>query len=291
MNYVGRTKLETYNMTWLDNEIYVIFNDSRRLLAFSDESPFQRSPNSIDIKCLKSAYEMRASVASRSIFITDPRSFGLWRIQMPGSVISHWKIDGIPTLLSISASDEVVVFVCPRNITQDHDGITSANNIFLYIYRAADVARLRIVGIPAEIMGIRRMVASPNGTFIFAYNNGSSLYDLISEVSADGENIIRTFNIGSIKSIKTKDWKPLGLAVVEDGRIFVADNFGHRLFLLNGEMTDFQLLIDHSTVEPWTLCYIKHKQQLIVGEDNHGETRISVLHLSPCEANKRTRFE
>ena len=236
---------------------------------------------------------MRASAESRSIFITDPRNFSLWKIQMPGRVISQWKIDVVPTFMSISASDEVVVLISPLllNLAQDHEGISSANDIFLYIYRAADVARLRIVGIPAEIMGIRRMVASPNGTFIFAYNNGSSLYDLISEVSADGKNIIRTFNIGSIKSIKTKYWKPLGLAVVEDGRIFAADNFGHRLFLLNGEMTDFQLLIDHSTVQPWMLCYIKHKQQLIVGEDNHGETRISVLHLSPCEASKWTRFE
>ena len=104
-----------------------------------------------------------------------------------------------------------------------------------------------------------------------------------------GRNILRTFDIGSFKSIKTKCWLPGDLAVVDDGRIFVADRFKHRLFLLNQQMTDYQLLTEHSAVEPFRLYYIQHKQQLIVGEMNHYEPRVSILHLSPCEAVKGTR--
>ena len=293
INYVERAKLRVYHMTWPDNQIYVLFNYYPKIMrVFSDEYPFQESPNSIIMKGFANAYEMRASVASRSIFITDPRKLSLWKIQMPGNVISQWKIDGIPESMSISPADEVVVLVvCPRNLNRNRDDALRDYEV-LYVYRAADVTLLRIVGISTEITGMRCFVVSPTGTFIFAYNNPSrSIFDLVSELSADGRNILRTFDLGSIKSITMKDWFALDLAAVEDGRIFVADQFRHRVFLLNPQLTDYQLLIDHSTIEPSSLCYIQNKRQLIVGEMNYKEPRVSILHLSPCAVTKRTYLE
>ena len=292
MNHVGRKPSKDFEMTWLEDRIYILFHELKgndRVRVFSAEAPFQETSEPIEMRGLGCAYEMRASAVSRSIFITDFINYGLWKIQMPGNVVTHWKIDGEPSFKSISAADEVVVLVRLIDLTWNYNGIHH-DSFSLNIYRAADVTLSRIVDISAEITDISRFVISPNGTFIFIYNNPSlSSIDIISELSADGRNILRTFDIGSFKSIKTKCWLPEDLAVVDDGRIFVADNFKHRLFLLNQQMTDYQLLIDHSVVEPFRLYYIPHKQQLIVGEMNHYEPRVSILHLSPCEAIKRTR--
>ena len=209
---------------------------------------------------------------------------------MPGSVISWWKIDGQPTFMSISAADEVAVVVQPIYQTQNNDE-TLHDRSSLHIYRAADVTLSRIVDISADITYINSFVISPNGTFIFVYPNPSpSNFDLISELSADGKNILRTFNLGSFKSINAKYWLPQDLSVVDDGRIFVIDTSWHKIFLLNRELTDYQLLTEHSAVEPFIVYYIQHKKQLIVGELNQGEPRVSILHLSPCEAIKQTRI-
>ena len=274
-------------MTWLDDRIYIHkFGKVFRLRVFSDEAPFRETSEPIDIRGVGFAYEMRASAMSRSIFVTDFINYGLWKIQMPDRVITHWKIDGKPTFLSISAADEVVVVVQPICPNRNYVDIFS-----LHIYRAADVTLLRIVDVSSEITDISSFVVSPNGTFIFAYHNSSrSEFDLISELSADGKNILRTFDFGSFKSNNMTSWRPVDIAVTEDGRLFVADYHGDRIYLLNRELADYQLLTDHSVVEPFRLYYIQRKQLLIVGALNQGEPRVSILHLSPCEAIKQTRI-
>ena len=257
--------------------------------VFSGEAPFREASRPIYMKDLGCAHEMRASAMSRSIFITDGFLRVLWKIQMSCSVISWWKIDGLPTFMSISAADEVVVLVQTIHRNQNNEEALQ-DSFSLHIYRATDVILLRIVDISADITHISRFVVSPNGTFIFAYNNPTrSNFDLISELSADGRNILRAFDIRSFKSIHMKSWQPADLAVVDDGQIFVADHIRHRLFLLNQQMTDYQLFINHSIVEPYRLSYLQHKQQLIVGEFNQGKPCISILHLNPCESIKGTR--
>ena len=66
---------------------------------------------------------------------------------------------------------------------------------------------------------------------------------------------------------------PYYLSIDEDGNIFIADYNNDRVVLLHSRWTDVQILLNrdqHSIQSPLELCYIREKQQLIVGQQRSG---------------------
>ena len=313
MELDGRIKIKAESgfggvagVTWLENKIYVVCWESNRIFVFSDQKPFDRlEKDEIEIKEMKNPWDITASRGRRSIFISDwdEASKCLWKIQMEDKQVSRWKMDGSPYGLSITSSDELLVVVW------ESDG-----RDYLYIYRSSDVCRLKRISFPMKIKDAFHAVQSSNGNYIILYGTGEWIesdeeenafeggkvikrkkrrrsVNLVSEMTVDG-SIVRTFNPSSFESIPSK-WNPRHLSIDSDDNIFIADVKGDRVFLLNSQLTDLQILLTkdrHRIVRPSSLCYLREKQQLIVGEDgsvgNDGET-VSIWNLRPTTTDDR----
>ena len=87
-----------------------------------------------------------------------------------------------------------------------------------------------------------------------------------------GRTFIRTFHFADLVGTKlnmNKMWNPVHLSVDKNNNIIVADFEGDKIYLLNSQMTDLQVLLDavrHQIYFPAALCLVEDKQQLIVGQ-------------------------
>ena len=233
----------------------------------------------IELEGMKDPWDMVASKLSRSIFIIDYGNECLWRIQMPGREISRWEVDGIPYSMLISSSDVLVVVG-----VRDRRG-------YLNLYRSSDVMLIESIPLPTEMKVLCHAVQLSNGNFIISHSMDDPDVFLISELSVDGRKFIRSFDPRSFASIGLGDWAPYYLSIDEDGNIFIADNNNDRVVLLHSRWTDVQILLNrdqHSIESPGRLCYIREKQQLIVGQRSSGGSTDDVLVFNLCSHTPST---
>ena len=104
---------EVVGVTWLENKIYVVFKDTKRVCMFQGRIPYSRMKDTIEVPRMKAPYDMISSQVSRSIFIsdTDEESRCVWRIQMSNKSANQWRVDGIPKGLFLASPDKLIVLV------------------------------------------------------------------------------------------------------------------------------------------------------------------------------------
>ena len=131
-------------------------------------------------------YILTASAASRSIFIGDKRRC-VWQVQMPEKEVTQWEINGIPTDLSITPANELLVVV--TNL--DHSvGFTFRLNII----NLTDASR-KMIDMPRGIQQITCAAQLLDGNFILSYSYTRLIVEfLISIISGDGKTFIRTLD-------------------------------------------------------------------------------------------------
>ena len=248
-------------VTWLENKIYTIHFRSTMVQTFQDHEPFNEE-TPIEINDMAASFDIASSKKDRSIFICDSdiNNPCLWRIQVPDRIIRRYEIDGRPWRLSITPSDDLLVMV------GRHNGSS------LDIHRSSDVKRLQSVPMPTKVHNMKHAVQITNGNFIITYEdpNIPDRY-VISELSEDGTQFLRTFDLHSIDSIPLNNWEPFHIAIGEDGNIFVADfsDNGHEVFLLNSRLNRIEMELNHDRHQidrPTRLCYVQTKHMLIVGQ-------------------------
>ena len=151
-----------------------------------------------------------------------------------------------------------------------------------------------------EIVYVYCIAQSPNRDIVMNYTTDPHhAVSLISILSTDGE-IIRTFNPSLFETFPSL-WRPVSFAITEDGDIFVVDPDYGRIFLLNSQLTEYQIVSNknYEHRRPMSIIYIKEKQQLLVEGcveyvwkmRGNGLERVEthyVLHLSPCKSEKKT---
>ena len=244
--------------------------------VFPDQEPFDElKEEGIKIEGMKDPEDMSASKVSRSMFISDPGDRCLWRVQMPGGGISRWEMDGTPGSLSITSSDELIV------------DVRREDRYYLDIFSCLDVTRTQSIPLPTEVKDVRHAVQSSNKNIIILHSteNVPNVYQ-ISELSIDGRNFIRTFDPRSVQSMNIKNWDPRHLSFDDDGHLFVADYRHERVYLLSSQLTDPQILLktfQHQLLGLQRLCYVREKQQLIVGQAGaRGQPgRVCVFNVRP----------
>ena len=271
-------------VAWLEENIYVVRGPSNIVYVHPDQESIDGSKDgNIELKGMKDPWDMVASKLSRSIFISDSDNRYLWRIQMPGREISRWKVDGTPFRMSISSSDVLVVHVV-------RDG--RIHRDYLNLYRSSDVMLIESIPLPSEMKKLYHAVQLSNGNFIISHStNDDWRVFLISELSVDGRKFIRSFDPRSFASIGLDGWKPVHLSIDEDGNIFIADYSNDLVVLLHSRWTDVQILLNrdqHSIESPTRLCYIREKQQLIVGQQRSGGSTDDVRVFNICSHTPST---
>ena len=224
---------------------------------------------------------------------------------MPEKVISEWKIDGNSQKISISASDALVVVVYrDNNDADENDSRTDEDNerdsiaaghvrkswIYLDVYRASDVCLLRKIIVPKKVHQVCHAVMTPDDTFIICYSirGPNGIVSLASELSSDGQKFLRTFDIRSLGPIKEGSWFLNSTSAAGDGRYFAVDCVGNRVFLLNPQLTDYQVLEvnGQSEIEADDLLYLDDRKQLLVYVHSYQNRYVCFLNLSPCEENQ-----
>ena len=266
-------------VAWLEENIYVVHESSNIVSVHPDQESIDGSKDgNIELEGMKDPYDMVAIKLSRSIFISDRGNRCLWRIQMPGREISRWEVDGEPYRMSISSSDVLVVCVF-------------RDRHHLNLYRSSDVMLIESILRPTGIKTLNHAVQLSNGNFIISHSMDDPDVFLISELSVDGRKFIRSFDPRSFASIGLDGWMPRYLSIDEDGNIFIADYRHDRVVLLHSRWTDVQILLNrdqHSIESPSRLCYIREKQQLIVGQRRSGGSKVDVRVFNLCSHTPST---
>ena len=239
---------EVVGVTWLENKIYVVCKGSNRVHVFPDQEPFDElEEEEIKIKGMKQPRDMSASKDSRSIFISDQKETCLWRVQMSDGEICRWKLEGTPSTLSITLSDELIVVV-------HREG-----RWYLDMFSCVDGNRSQSIPLSTEINQVLHAVQSSDGnTFISLSTAEFPDVFQIQELSIDKRNA-RSF--GNMK------WKPVHISVDKDGGLLGVD--GRQVHLLNSSFTGSEILMksyQHNLTGPERLCYIREKHLLIVGQ-------------------------
>ena len=243
-------------VTWLGNKIYVVCKKSNKVHVFTDH---ELEEEGIEIEGMADPWDISASKVNPAIFISDKDNRCLWKVHTSDGAISRWEMDGRPETLSITPSKELLV-VADR---EDHYD--------LIIFRCLDVNRLQLIPLPFDVKKIAHAVQSTNGNMFMSYST-KDFPDvfLISELSSDGRNLIRTFDPQSVKKMNVKNWRPGYLSFGEGGNLFVADFRRQKVYLLNYELTDIQNLLKMhhpNSLIQMRLCYVREKHMLIIGQE------------------------
>ena len=268
---------QVVGVAWLEGKIYVITNESNTVHVYPDHPSLDRSKHgTILLKGMKNPRDMVASKLSRSIFISDQDNRCLWKIQMPGREISRWDIDGISHNMSVSSSEILVLCVLNRRYS-------------LTLNRPSNVMFMESIPLPTEVDVMKHAVQLLNNNFLIFHSMevDPDSY-LISELSADGNTFIRSFDPRSTGLNQVGYWTSLYMSIDEDENIFISDPGNDRILLLNSRLTDVQILLSrdqHSIKEPVILCYVREKHQLIVCQGrvkgSTHEVRVYNLHTRP----------
>jgi hypothetical protein len=206
---------------------------------------------------------------------------------MPALMISRFEVEGVPCRMSINSSDVLIVCV-NRNVHR-----------YIYLYRTSDGFLMESIRLSTELAMLVDAVQLMNKNFIIGYSLESDPgVFLISELSADGKNFIRSFDPRACDSNQWVFWTPYYLSIDEDENIFIADSDSHQVVQMNARLTDVQILLDrdrHSVKLPWRFCYVPEKQQLIVGQGRGGSSSDIFVHnlcpLTPPSDHRKLKCE
>ena len=251
--------IQTTQIAWLENKIYFLHEQLSKVFVFADRAPFEELKETVEITGMIWPYILTASAASRSILIGDYWRC-VWQVQMPKKEVTEWEINGIPTDLSITPANELLVVV--TNL--DHSvGFTFCLNII----NLTDASR-KMIDMPRGIQQITCAAQLLDGNFIisYSYTRFSIVEFLISIISDDGKTFIRTLDPSLFPSIRnTHLHSYLSIAVLDDRHVFVIDISG-KIVCLNLQFTDCLAITNKDDVvsNPQSFFYVEEKRQLLV---------------------------
>ena len=273
----GITKESLIAVAWLENQLYVTSMGSNKGLVIQDSEITDCSE--IELTGMQNPMDITASRLSRSVFISNPGEGCIWMIQMPGRKIKRRGVLGVPRNMSVSSSDVLVVCIlcCDRH--------------YLNLFRSSDMKLIGSILLPTKIKYLNHAVQLLNGHFVISYLNADKLDScIISVISSDGRNIIRSFDPLSFKLNPCYHWNPYYISMDEDENIFIADYKNDRIVLLNSSWTDLHILLNndqHDIKSPRQLCYVREKHTLIVTQESSYRSTQGVLvfDLRPQSSN------
>ena len=252
-------------IVWLRNRIYVVTWKSSHVYTFSSESPFSSLPDEdFEIPALKYPWDMVAFQEPQVLFISDTQwdtDGSLLKVQLPGKDVQKFALDGRPEKLSVGSKNQLLILV--KKVTTDGNEIESWN---LGFYDVKSVSCQKNILLPSEIKHPWHAVQTSNETIVVLYESRKQPW-LIGEMSANGE-MIRTLDLKSANPDLELDW-PQHLAIDEKNRIFMTDYNREEVIMVDPELKTAKIVFDSEStglIGPIRLCYIREKQQLIVGQ-------------------------
>ena len=218
---VSRTE-DVTGLVLFEKMIYLICSKSNRILSFFNNESFEDSADEISIDNMENPWDITCSEVNRSLYISDKSHECVWNIKMPDRKIHEYKIDGQPRGMSMIDGQ-------PRGMS-----ITKDNELLLVVYRdeykqySLDIINSEdktiTITIPTEMSEVWQAIRLFSKNFMISHQEKGQ--HSISEVSFNGETILRTFGLESTRPERTIDRK------VRDD-LFIIDPSAERVFSLN----------------------------------------------------------
>ena len=244
-------------VAWLENKIYVVYSDAKIIGVHSDQIPFRQYPNEeLVIKFIEKPDDIASCSSNRCLFISDySANRCIWKIQMPARDVTRCLVNGKPSKLSTTTSDQLLVIVRGEQAA------------FLEIYKASNCSLLQTVHFSEEIKLPVKALQLPSGNLVVLYCETrpgvpNRRHYAVSETTESGQ-IVRTCDVSKLDSrvIPTLSH----MALDDQGRLYVADSDNGRVIIVDQDFENCQVAA-FKTDQPYRLCYVQERRMLIVGQ-------------------------
>jgi len=248
---------DVVGVTQLHDIVYILCGASSTISRFNART-HQRLTD-IKVKDLSESWDIVACERTSQVYVADSLEC-IWRVSSDGEDIKRW--------LPKSPSDTFTP--CSLSVTSTRLLVTSLDTHQLTQFDEVG-DELRRVQLPDD-MEPWHAVESPTGTFIVSRYNGQLNQGHVSEVSTGGE-VLRQFSGSRLSSLG----RTPHVAVDSHGNILVADQYNHRILLLDAHLKLLRVVVDQHQLnykQPHRLCYIEQSGQLLVGFYEGGVVKV-----------------
>lgn len=288
INFVQRIEAEAnlvlYGVTKLRNEIFVLCRSNYRcaIRIFEGQSPFRKKAKIEETNTLD-LLDMGSSEKENCIYITECRTGNVLKLTKETDdqyLLANWlKTHFMPNNLSVSSEGHLLMI--------------KHRSPSLMIY-GPDATLIRAVPLPSNIEDPHHAVETSVGNFIIIHDEEDNemrmarlakererpkvrwglsvpmrrvLKSVVSELTKDGRTIIRRF-VSFDQELKYPEY----ISLDSDDRVFVTDNWNHRVILLDSDLRWNQIICSASEEKEETnipetrrLYYDAEMKLLIIG--------------------------
>jgi len=236
-------------VTQLHDVVYIVCAASTTILRFNARTHQQLTD--INVKDLRYPGDIVACERSSQLYVADLPGCTIWRVSSDGVDVKRWLPKSPsdtfkPYTLSVTSTRLLVTPYYPNQLIQcDEVG--------------DELRRVQL----SDDMEPLHAVESPTGTFIVSRYNWQLKQGHVSEVNTGGE-VLRQFSGSHLPSFS----RTTHVAVDSHVNILVADQYNHRILLLDAHLKLLCVIVDQHQLNyerPRRLCYIEQSGQLLVG--------------------------
>src|SRR6218665_1426547 len=251
-------------VTKLRNQIYVLCRSV--IHVFEDRNTFCLQKE-IDITKVRFPVDMDSSEKNGCLYVSDDAETltCVWKVTRDTddaqTVIKWLETDFPARALSVSSGDQLLIVNGP------------ASSLMIY---GSEAELIRSINLPREIAKPIHAVETSIGNLMILYrcdervsgSQGKRKW-AVSELTRDGQMVICRF----IPSEETQElYHPEYLSLDSDDRVFIADQWNHRVILLDSDLKWNRILCptkeETNIPYPLRLCYDEENKQLLVECDS-----------------------
>ena len=254
-------------VTSLGDRIYVVCKRSNVIAVFTSHQPFRRLQD-IVVHGLLDPFDITASVNNGCLYVPDPGSLSVWRINVDSGAVAQWLTGLAAWSVSVTFDDRVVVLVVVDIQLVRGRGCFWTWRHEVHVYRA-DALMEAVVKLSPDITLPHSVIMTTRKTFIVSHGYRPHEMHRVCEVDMTGR-VLKSFgstpgnDVGQLNA-------PLRVSLDDEERVIVADCDNDRVLLLNKQLTSPHVLVtwspqsDDDVRRPERLHYDSHTGRLLVG--------------------------
>jgi len=249
-------------VTSLGDDVFVVRDNSQQKIEVYDAKTFTLQRH-ITVPALGDVcFGLVACPYNNCLYASDRDNNSVHRVDLSGSnAVMKWSVARRPVGLSVNSEHNLLVVSQGESKLQI---FTTHGTLLQNIQLQADIeCPHQAVQLPTD----QFLVSHGSG---FSYLGGSS--HRICLVRVDGA-VVRSYG-GQQGSKLTQTSFPAGLAVDREGRVLVADEFNHRLLVIDGSLSsahEMSVSVDGGLNRPYSLWYDQSRRRLYIGEWRGGQ--------------------
>jgi len=228
-------------LTILGVRIYIVCRESPVISVFMSQQPFRRLQD-IVVHGLEAPSDIAASASTATgcLYVPDPISGAIWRIDINTSTVVQWLTGLYATTLSVTPDDRFVLLVDVNDMPGCWDECSQSWHSEVRVYSAEAVLET-VVKLPAKLTSPLSVFMTTRETFIVSHGTEWQKTNRICEMDKTGR-ILKAF--GSTPGHSAGQLcRPSHVSADNQEQSIVADSYNNRLVLLNRQLMSPRVLV------------------------------------------------